>query len=65
MNFATQLVVATMVRSGAQGTAAVLMVRIVARILDMVVVLQGKIFSAFLVYTTHSASLPTVIIVWL
>ena len=58
MNFATQLVVATMVRSGAQGTAAVLMVRIVARILDMVVVLQGKIFSAFLVYTTHSASLP-------
>ena len=58
MNFATQLVVAMMGRSGAQGTAAVLMVRIVARILDMVVVLQGKIFSAFLVYTTHSASLP-------
>lgn len=58
MNFATQLVVAMMGRSGAQGTAAVLMVRIVARILDMVVVLQGKIFSAFLLYTTHSASLP-------
>ena len=57
MNFATQLVVAMMGRSGAQGTAAVLMVRTVARILDMVVVPQGKIPRASSIYTIHSAPL--------